>query len=130
MVNTMVLPQEIETFYVIPALRRQLALAMYSQGMKQKDVAEILGINSSAISQYRSSKRGDKITLNTAVLDNIQKSASTVKDKLSYIREMQQLLKLVRTSGLLCRVHKQLSDIPQHCEPTLVSCHPLGRECN
>ena len=36
MVNKLLLPQEIETFYVIPTLRRYLALNLLQQGMSQK----------------------------------------------------------------------------------------------
>ncbi|HLC71014.1 MAG TPA: transcriptional regulator [Candidatus Nanoarchaeia archaeon] len=129
MVNKIVLPQELETFYVIPALRRQLALAMDEAGMKQKDIASHLGINTSAISQYKSKKRGEKIELNPEIVQHIKQSATKVKDQLSYVRETQRLLHLIRTSGALCQIHKQLSTIPDHCEPQLVQCHLTARGC-
>ena len=129
MVNKIVLPQELETFYVIPTLRRQLALAMDEAGMKQKDIAAILGINTSAISQYKSKKRGEKVEQNPEIIQQIKLSATKVKNQLSYVRETQRLLHLIRTSGLLCQIHKQLSTIPNHCEPQLVNCHLLARGC-
>jgi predicted transcriptional regulator len=52
----LLLPQEVETFYIIPALRKHIAIALKKSGMKQKDVADILQVNSAAISQYSSSK--------------------------------------------------------------------------
>ena len=130
MVNKLVLPQELETFYVIPALRRQLALAMDGAGMKQKDIAAILGVNTSAISQYKSKKRGEKVQLNPEIVQQIKNSATKVKDQLSYVRETQRLLHLIRTSGMLCQIHKQFSTIPNHCEPQLVNCHLTARGCN
>lgn len=129
MVNKIVLPQELETFYVIPVLRRQLALALEEFGMKQKDIAAHLGINSAAISQYKSKKRGEKIELNQEIVQQIKQSAARVKDQLSYVRETQRLLHLIRTSGTLCQIHKQLSTIPSHCEPQLVNCHLTVRGC-
>jgi len=125
----MLLPQEIETFYIIPTLRKHVALALQEQGLKQKDIALILGINSSAISQYRSLKRGDKVQFKESVKIEIKKSALRIKDQLSYIGEIQRLLQFIRTSGALCHIHKQLTFIPTHCEPTLVNCHLTARGC-
>lgn len=130
MVNKIILPQELETFYVIPALRRHLALAMDEAGMKQKDIANHLGINTSAISQYKSRKRGEKVELNQEIVQHIKNSATKIKDQLSYVRETQHLLRLIRTSGALCQIHKQLSTIPEHCEPQLVQCHLASRGCH
>lgn len=130
MVNKIVLPQELETFYVIPALRRQLALAMDEAGMKQKDIAANLGINSAAISQYKSKKRGEKVEFNAEIVQQIKNSAAKVKDQLSYVRETQRLLHLIRISGMLCQIHKQFSTIPNHCEPQLVNCHVTARGCH
>lgn len=130
MVNKIVLPQELETFYVIPTLRRQLALAMDEAGMKQKDIAAHLGINTAAISQYKSKKRGEKVELNQEIVQQIKNSAAKIKDQLSYVRETQRLLHLIRTSGVLCQIHKQLSTIPNHCEPQLVDCHVTARGCH
>lgn len=130
MVNKIVLPQELETFYVIPALRRQLALAMDEAGMKQKDIAAHLGVNTAAISQYKSKKRGEKVELSLEIVQHIRHSAANIKDQLSYVRETQHLLHLIRTSGALCQIHKQLSTIPSHCEPQLVQCHLTARGCH
>ena len=125
MVNKMILPQEIETFYVIPALRKHLALNLDKAGMKQKDIAAILGINTAAISQYRSAKRGGKIKFNENILAEIGTSASRIGDRFSYIKETQRLLRVIREQGVLCTIHKQLANIPAHCEPKSVGCHQL-----
>lgn len=130
MVNKLILPQELETFYVIPALRRQLALAMNEVGMKQKDIAAILGVNTAAISQYKSKKRGEKVEFATEIVQQVKSSAAKVKDQISYVRETQRLLQLVRTSGALCQIHKQLATIPTHCEPALVDCNLTARGCH
>lgn len=119
----MILPQEIETFYVIPALRRQVALSLHEKGIKQKDIAAILGINTAAISQYRSQKRGHKVDFQPQMQEEIAKSTAKITDRLTYIREMQRLLYVMRLSGSLCEVHKQLSDIPNHCELQAAGCH-------
>lgn len=121
-------PQEIEVFYIIPSLRRALAESMSKQGMKQKDIASLLGINTAAISQYRSNKRGNLVQFTLEVQAEIQKSAALIKDKLSYFRETQRLLRHIRTTNALCQIHKQFTDIPVGCEPEHIGCHvmPMG----
>ena len=127
MVPQMVLPQEIETFYVIPSLRRGIAQEMKGLGLKQKDIASILGVRSAAISQYTSSKRGHKITFPQTFQDEIKHAAPRIKDRMSYVREVQRLLYILRISGSLCGVHKQLSNVPNECELQLAGCHLTAR---
>ena len=46
------MPQEIEVWYIIPAVRRELAKSMVKIGLKQKQIAVTLGITEAAVSQY------------------------------------------------------------------------------
>ena len=116
------LPQEVETFYVIPTLRRYLAVSLKEKGMKQKDIAGLLQINTATISQYASSKRGHKIDFSPEVAAEIKQAALRIKDQFTYIQEMHKMLQMVRKTNVLCQIHKQFSDIPNHCEPALVGC--------
>ena len=44
------LPQELETCYILPALRKEFADVLRSKHkMKQKDIAKILGVTEAAI---------------------------------------------------------------------------------
>ncbi|MBI2666859.1 helix-turn-helix domain-containing protein [Candidatus Woesearchaeota archaeon] len=119
-------PQEIEVFYVLPSLRKYLALALKSRGMKQKDIAVILGITPATISQYASAKRADHIRFTPEVLAQIQASAEKVKDRLSYLRETQHLLHFIRSSKALCQIHKLFSEVPDACDPLHVGCHRVS----
>ncbi|MSR86139.1 hypothetical protein EXS74_01960 [Candidatus Woesearchaeota archaeon] len=124
MVNHMFLhPQEIETFYILPTLRRYFALYLKERGLKQKDIANMLMINTATISQYTSTKRGHKITLNEFILKEIKKSAENIHDQISYIRETQRILKVIRFSGAICEIHKQVSAVPEGCEQPVTGCH-------
>ncbi len=124
MVNKLLLPQEIETFYVIPALRKNLAMILKNRGMKQKDIAAIFGINTAAISQYNSNKRGDNTVFNEHILQEIKTSATRIASKFSYLQEMQRLLNVIRQTKTLCQIHKQFSAVPEDCEPHAIGCHP------
>lgn len=115
MVNKLfLLPQEVETFYILPTLRRYIAFYLSKQGMKQKDIAEIMMINTAAISQYHK-KRGHKIKLNKEILKEIKTSSTRIHDQRSYIKETQFLLKLIRNT-CFCKIHKQISKVPKECK--------------
>ncbi len=122
MVNQFLHPQEIEVFYIIPALRRQLAIEMKKNGLKQKRIAELLLIEDATVSQYISKKRGNKILFDEVVLKEIGKSASIIKDKLSLLQEMQRLLRVIKETRDICKIHKQISNIPHECSPELINC--------
>ena len=115
-------PQEIEVFYIIPALRRQLAMHMKQNGLKQKRIAELLVIEDATVSQYMSKKRGNKIMFDEVVMQEIAKSAILIKDKLSLLKEMQHLLRVIKETREICRIHKQISKVPHECNPELINC--------
>ena len=116
-------PQEIEVFYILPSLRKHLALALKGRGLQQKDIASIFGITPATISQYTSAKRADHLHFTPEVLAEIQISAEKVKDRLSYLRETQHLLHFIRSSNALCQIHKLFSEVPDACDPLQVGCH-------
>jgi len=112
--NKTLLPQEIETFYILPTIRRYLTLYLKERGIKQKDIAEIFGVNTAAISQYVK-KRGHKLEFSPEVLIEIKKSAHLIKDKFTYLRETQRLLRFIRKTKVLCQIHHQFSEASLPC---------------
>ena len=60
-------PCEIVVWYVIPAIRSELAKELLNLGMKQKDVSELMDITQPAVSQYITDKRGSGIKLDDDV---------------------------------------------------------------
>lgn len=123
MVKKLLLPAEVETYYIIPTLRRYIAEYLIAGGMKQKDVAAILQVNTAAISQYHSEKRGHAIDFSPAVKVEIQRSVSRILSSESYLREVQRLLSFIRRRNELCRIHKQFSYVPADCTPDTMGCH-------
>jgi len=114
MVNRMLQPQEIEVFYVLPAVRRELSLAMKSFGRSQKDIAKLLGVTEPAVSQYLSSKRASFVKFDAKIKNFIYESAKRIKCELTLMREMQRLIAFVHSERLICRVHKSLG-CPSDC---------------
>ena len=115
-------PQEIEVFYILPTLRKHLAIAMKKKGLKQNQISVLLDIEEAAVSQYVSNKRGNKIKFNQKIIREIELSAKKIKDKISLLREMQRLLQIIHHTHEICRIHKQISKIPENCSPSLIHC--------
>ncbi len=120
--KTLLHPQEIETFYILPTLRRYIAKGLKERGMKQKDIAEMLGISSASISQYTSTKRGHQIQFPDAIVEEIKKAVSLIKDRFTYFQQTQHLLHVIREQKVLCQIHMQFSDVPAQCDPILIGC--------
>jgi len=92
--RTWMMPQEVEVWYVLPAIRRELAKVMKTKviprvnedGKKedhkvtQKEIARMLGVTEPAITQYLLKKkgrrsRGDQVVIPNSILKEIDKSA-------------------------------------------------------
>ena len=100
------LPQEIEVWYIIPTIRRELAkLLTKKHKLKLKEVGEILGVSEAAISQYLNKKRATKLKLPKNIKKEIEKSAVLLaKDKKLALREILRLLALVKRTKSSCLV--------------------------
>ncbi len=121
--KTLLHPQEIETFYILPTLRRYIALGLKERGMKQKDIAQLLGISSASISQYTSMKRGHQVQFPQEIVEEIKKAVAVIKDRYSYFQQTQHLLYVIRDQKVLCQIHMQFSDVPAQCDPLIMGCH-------
>lgn len=98
--RTWMMPQEVEVWYVLPAIRRELAKIMKTKIVQradedgemkdykitQKEIARMLGVTEPAITQYLLKKkgqrsRGDQVKLPEHILREIDNSANTmIKD--------------------------------------------------
>ena len=116
MSSKLIMPQEVEVFYIIPSIRKELACAMKAAGKKQRDIAELLCVKESTVSQYISEKRGAEFKFDKNIKEAAAEAAPRIKDKLSLISETQKLLRLVKESNVLCEIHKAVSDVPKGCD--------------
>ncbi|MBT4539129.1 hypothetical protein HOI26_04725 [Candidatus Woesearchaeota archaeon] len=117
------LPQEVETYYIIPTIRRYFAQFLKETGMKQVEIAKIFNVKTATISQYINTKRGHQINFDKETIKEIKSTIPRIKDTLSYLKETQHLLKFMRKTHALCTIHKHLSTVPEGCEPETVGCH-------
>ncbi len=114
------LPQEVEVWYIIPKLRRELAkLFVEEYNLNYEKTGEILGVSKSAISQYFSKKRGNKsIEISEIVKKEIENSAKLIVEKKSNgVLEVQRLLNVMKKSRNSCEVCKTYNpEVLKHCK--------------
>jgi len=117
----MILPQEIEVFYVIPAIRRELAKALVKRGFKQKQVAEIFGVSKACICNYFKAKRGQEVKFDAKTKELINGCADDLKSgKTCFISAIQKVCKEFKQSECLCDLHKKLDDHVCGCKGCLL----------
>ncbi len=109
-------PQEIEVFFILPALRRDLARSMKEKlGLDQKTIAKRLGITEPAVSQYLNNKRATKVVFSPRVDSAILLSSKKILDNISLIREVQSLITLAREELVTCALHEELVPALKGC---------------
>jgi hypothetical protein len=117
-----VMPQEIEVWYLIPALRRELARVFIEDyGLKQKKAAELLGITEAAISQYFKSKRGSEIKFSDKSMKEIKKSAKEIiENNEDIMKKIYELCVSLRKSKAMCDFHRvQDKKVSKSCDVCL-----------
>jgi predicted transcriptional regulator len=124
------LPCEVGVKTVLPAIKALMARDIVEKhGMKEKQVAEILGLSQSAISRYTTKDRGNIITLENE--PEVQKLISQMTTFLIYEpHKKKEILELfcatcetIRKKGLMCqlckeRMHKKWAESCTFCNST------------
>src|SRR3989344_448273 len=116
--------QELEVWYIIPAIRKEIAMAMIDNGIRQVEVAKRLGVTKSAVNQYFKDKRGNDVQLTPKVKDSIKSYVNSINDPKDSVRAIQSLLNLAREEKIACSVHKNIDKSFDNCnlcfEPHLI----------
>ena len=109
-------PQEIEVWYILPAIRKTLTIELKSMGVSQKKIAYLLGVTEAAVSQYKKNKRANEISFPKDIQVMIKKAAdSMTSTKKCHRYEIENLLKSIRKDGMLCTIHRKYDDVPKCC---------------
>ncbi len=109
-------PQEIEVWYIIPAIRKELVVALKEKGNSQKKIAGLLNLTESAVSQYIKEKRGREIIFSKEVKDFIGDAAGRVVDKTSAYRELQRIIQYVKKTKTICQIHMGMEEGLESCD--------------
>ena len=102
------MPQEIEVWYLLPALRREIAKFLIKDfKLSQKKAAVILVVTEAAVSQYFKSKRGNEIKFSLKDLSKIkQVSKNIVSNPENLISFLYELSVYFRGSKVVCDIHR------------------------
>lgn len=103
------MPQEVEVWYLIPALRREIAKILVNENkISQKEASNILGLTESAISQYLKEKRAKEIIFSEKDIKKIRiYTKKMIKDKSKSIHYLYLLSKQLKKKEIICEVHKK-----------------------
>lgn len=128
------MPQELEVWYVLPAIRREIAMKMIERGRPQKNIAKMLGVTEAAVSQYKLPRskrsRGDQIEIPDEVQPEIDKSVDKILDTWDKVEneeerskiyenmthEINRIIKVLRDKGIMCDIHREhCVHVPEDC---------------
>ena len=115
-----VMPQEIEVWYILPALRRESSKIMLEKGLNQREISKHLFLTEAAVSQYMNGKRGKEIEFTDEIRNDIKESVERILKHGNLIAEFQVLCKKIRSSGLLCETHKKHGIVTKECEDQII----------
>ncbi|MBS3111722.1 helix-turn-helix domain-containing protein [Candidatus Woesearchaeota archaeon] len=103
----MELPQEIEVWYIIPTIRKELAIAMKETGLKQSEIAKRLGLTKAAITNYINKKRAKELQFDDDFKVKVKESVKEIKNEFDAVRQIQKLLRLAHEKKVVCEIHKR-----------------------
>lgn len=100
------LPQEIEVWYIIPAIRKELAHCLIKKHkITYEKAGKILGITKVAISHYLGNKRATKVKLHKEAINEVCKSCSLIINQKSHATaEILRILNIIKEKNLLCEI--------------------------
>ncbi|HEY7110285.1 MAG TPA: helix-turn-helix domain-containing protein [Nitrososphaeraceae archaeon] len=114
----MLLPSEIESKSLIPAVRAILAKDLVkAKGLKEEEVANLLGITQAAVSNYLRGTRGDsELISKLSSFQEVMRMIGEIEDDLSSHRAYSAatlskfiaLCNYMRYSFIICDVHHRL----------------------
>ena len=113
------MPQEVEVWYLIPAIRRELTKIFLSEfKINQKQISDILGVTESAVSQYQNSKRAQDLKFSKKEIEKIKTFAKKIMVDKKHSKEYFFKLCLdLRGTKSLCDLHKkQDKNILKNCD--------------
>jgi hypothetical protein len=131
----MLLPAEIETKTLIPAIRAILAKKLIEEhNIREEEVSKLLGVTQAAISNYVRGTRGDPVLINKLleikeVSEMINDICSNLSSNMAYtpasLSKFIGLCNYIKSSLLICDIHHNLETnideaICKECENMLL----------
>lgn len=115
----LIFPQEIEVWYILPAIRKKIALKLIEKGLVQKDVAKMMGITPAAVSQYKKQKRAKVEIFDKEMEKELEKSVQRIiKNHKSLANEIIYLNNQIKKKGIVCKIYNKICALnvdPKNC---------------
>lgn len=110
------LPQEIEVWYIIPAIRREMAMYFSREHKISYDnIAAMMGLTKAAVSQYIAGKRVKRIKMHPNALEEVKISCNRiVKNKSNVTKEILRVLEIIKKKKLHCEFCGEVIDGKLH----------------
>jgi predicted transcriptional regulator len=147
--RTWMMPQEVEVWYVLPAIRRELAKVMKTRVIQrvnedgekvdhkitQKEIARMLGVTEPAITQYLLKKkgrrsRGDQVVIPDKILKEIEKSADEMiaEFEKARVNEDEEIFEVMTSE--INRIIKVMRDEKVMCDIHREFCAHVQDDCD
>ena len=109
---------ELTVWYVLPAVRSELAKELARLGMSQKDISNRLDITQAAVSQYVNGKRGHGVRFKRGVKVEIKRMAKDIEkdENLGIVTRVCKICDMVKSDKTVCRIHREHADVPRGCD--------------
>ena len=124
----MLLPCEVAVKSVIPAIRSAIARELTkTHGLKQKEVAQLLGITQTAVSKYTRFYRGTVVEVqrieeaNFVIQQTVTSLANGEMDKYELAEKLCTICGVIREKGVMCELCS-LSDSTIDNKKCIVCC--------
>lgn len=103
------LPQEIEVWYIIPAIRKEFSKVLTKKHkLTLEKAGGLLGVSKAAVSQYLRKKRAGLVKIPSNIKKEIEISADKiVRNEEHAIEEINRILKLMKDTKCSCGVCKK-----------------------
>lgn len=116
---TIIMPQEIEVWYIIPALRKEIAKELIkTHGLTQREAAKVLNTTEATISNYMKSKRAKKVKFTAEEIARIKENTKLIlKNPKEIVEHLYDLCKKMRGSKTVCDLHRKYEKVlPEECD--------------
>ena len=115
---TVIIPCEMAVKSIVPSIRAMVAKELNeSYNMKQDDIACILGVTQSAVSQYLSNVRGNALDLKDVsevvviVKDLVFMLTENPKSTRAICQKYCEACEIIRTRRIMCQLHHRLDPL-------------------
>ena len=110
---------EIEVWYVLPTIRKEIVKGLLEKGLNQNEVAKKLSLRKSTISQYVNKKRGKEIKFDDKTMKSIKEAADNIMNNKEPSKEIANVCELIIRNKTICDIHRMYEEVPIGCEVCL-----------